>query len=408
VQHAKKADRPNVGILGGSITGCAVAAELARAGCGVTVLERGGEEPKDRGAGIGLPPSLVETLVEHDLIDADVPHLDVHTFRHLVRDERQERYGLVLWEQPGNIAHLNWGALYRNLRRRVPEGAYHTGCKVTGLRESDHGTVAVTLAEGRTREFDLLVCADGYGSLGRRTLFPDSPVSYARYVLWRGAVEERSLSEVKPLEGTLCWPSYVGGHGPFFLVPGLDGSIAPGRRLVNWGLYLGVYEDERAELLTGSDPAGYDGPMPAAREAKLKAWVPEVLPEYFAEIVNKSSATHVQKVHESTVPAYRKGRICLAGDAGALARPHTGTGVLKGITDAIGLADALRAHASLDDALTHWSDERTAHGNELVRLASQIGRALAAEIPGGPKADPAAKQKQFSSMVTVPSEVFVS
>jgi 2-polyprenyl-6-methoxyphenol hydroxylase-like FAD-dependent oxidoreductase len=348
VQHAKKADRPNVGILGGSITGCAVAAELARAGCGVTVLERGGEEPKDRGAGIGLPPSLVETLVEHDLIDADVPHLDVHTFRHLVRDERQERYGLVLWEQPGNIAHLNWGALYRNLRRRVPEGAYHTGCKVTGLRESDHGTVAVTLAEGRTREFDLLVCADGYGSLGRRTLFPD------------------------------------------------------------WGLYLGVYEDERAELLTGSDPAAYDGPMPAAREAKLKAWVPEVLPEYFAEIVNKSSATHVQKVHESTVPAYRKGRICLAGDAGALARPHTGTGVLKGITDAIGLADALRAHASLDDALTHWSDERTAHGNELVRLASQIGRALAAEIPGGPKADPAAKQKQFSSMVTVPSEVFVS
>ena len=79
-----------VGILGGSIAGCAVAAELSRAGYAVTVLEVRGEEPKDRGAGIGLPLSLVKTLVEHDLIDAETPHLDVHVFRHVVRDEREE------------------------------------------------------------------------------------------------------------------------------------------------------------------------------------------------------------------------------------------------------------------------------------------------------------------------------
>ena len=370
-----------VGILGGSIAGCAVAAELSRAGYAVTVLEVRGEEPKDRGAGIGLPLSLVKTLVEHDLIDAETPHLDVHVFRHVVRDEREELYGRVLWEQSGHIAHFNWGALYRNLRRRVPEGAYHTGCKVTALRESDGRTVTAMLADGRTREFDLVVCADGYRSLGRETLFPDMPVSYARYLLWRGAIEEKELSEVTPLEGALCWPSYVGGHGPFFLVPGVDGSIARGRRLVNWGLNLGVYENERAELLTGSAPPAYEGPMQSAREAKLKAWVPEVLPKYYAQIVSKSSGTHVQKVYESTVPAYRKGRICLAGDAGALAQPHTGTGVLKGITDAITLADALRAHPDLDDALTYWSDERTAHGNELVKLARQIQSSSMPTVP---------------------------
>jgi len=249
----------------------------------------------------------------------------------------------------------------------------------------------------------VLVCADGHGSLGRRTLFPDAAVRYAGYVLWRGSVEERELSEVTPLEGTICWPCYAGGHGPFYLVPGHDGSLAPGRRLVNWGLHLSVFEIERAELLTGRSPPTYAGPVSAVREGKLKAWVPVVIPELYAEIVTKSECTHVQLIHESTVPAYRKGRICLAGDAGALARPHTGTGVVKGISDAVALAEALRNHATLDEALTRWSEEQTTCGNELVLLASQIGKAFAAEIPAGL---PDTAAKWFSSVVTIPSEVF--
>jgi 2-polyprenyl-6-methoxyphenol hydroxylase-like FAD-dependent oxidoreductase len=392
----------SVGILGGSIAGCAVAVELARAGCDVVVLESRGEEPKDRGAGIGLPLPLVKTLVERDLIDADMPHFDVSPIVHVARDEQDERHGRVLWEQPGSIALVNWGTLYRNLRRRVPGRGYRTGCRAVGVREIN-GSVAVELNGGETHWFDLLVCADGHGSLGRRTLFPDTPVRYVGYVLWRGAVEEKDLSEVTPLEGALCWPCYPGGHGPFYLVPGNDGSIAPGRRLVNWGLHLSVFEVDRAELLTGKNPPAYAGPLPAEREARLKAWVPDVLPGLYAEIVTKSAGTAVQMIHESTVPAYREGRICLAGDAGALARPHTGTGALKGIMDAVTLADALTGHPSLDDALTHWSEEQTLYGNELVRLSGQIGKALATEIPTG---EPDAAAKWFSSIVTVPSEVF--
>ncbi len=391
-----------VGILGGSIAGCAAAVELARAGCDVTVLESRGEEAKDRGAGIGLPPSLVETLVERDLIDADTPHFDVRRILHVARDEDEKRFGRLLWEQPGSLALVNWGALYRNLRRRVPDRAYRTACHVTTLRD-DGRSVKVELDGGDSLTFDLLVCADGHGSLGRRTLFPEAPVRYVGYVLWRGAVAERELPDVAPLEGALCWPWYRGGHGPFYLVPGPDGSVARGQRLVNWGLHLSVHEIERAELLTGKSPPAYDGPLPGVRERKLKAWVPDVLPELYAEIVAKSTQTSVQLIYEGTVPAYGRGRICLAGDAGALARPHTGTGVLKGITDALTLAEAIGEQGNLEDALAQWSREQTAFGNELVQLAGQIGKALSTEIPSGPS-DRA--QQWFSSIVTVPSEVF--
>jgi 2-polyprenyl-6-methoxyphenol hydroxylase-like FAD-dependent oxidoreductase len=166
---------------------------------------------------------------------------------------------------------------------------------------------------------------------------------------------------------------------------------------------MSVAELERAELLTGKDPPAYDGPLASAREARLKSWAPEVLPKLYAEIVAKSAGTGVQTVHERTVPAYRRGRVCLAGDAGALARPHTGTGVLKGIEDAIALGDALRMPGSLDDALERWSQERTARGNELVKLGGQLARALAAEVPG---AAPDVARQRFASIVTVPSEVF--
>ena len=402
----------NVGVIGGSIAGSTMAALLARAGCAVTVLERSGDEAKDRGAGIGVPTSVVDMLVARDLVDADTPYFVANRFPRLWRTEEEEdRYGHVAWDQAGSIALLNWGALYRNLRKRVPTDAYRTACEVTALRERGDGVVVVDLADGRSREFDLVVCADGYRSIGRQTLFPSTQPGYVGYVLWRGVLEEKNLAESAPLEGAVCWPSYRGGHGPFFFVPGPDGAIAAGRRLVNWGLYLRVTEIERAQLLTGKDGTAHGGTLPPGamaptREANLKQWAREVLPEYYAEIVEKSTGTFVQAIYECAVPAYRRGRICLAGDAGALARPHTGTGVLKGITDAITLAAALKADVPLDEALTRWSEERTASGNDLVTLGGQLGRALVDEIGDWSKMDARAMQKWFSSIVTVPTEMF--
>jgi len=323
-----------------------------------------------------------------------------------MRDQRQERYGQLSWEQRGNLALLNWGALYQNLRRRVPAGAYETSCNVTALRERPDGKVGVELGDRGTREFDLVICADGHRSLGRQTIFPEASVRYAGYVLWRGAIEEAALTESAPLEAAVCWPHYAGGYGPFFLVPGADGSTERGKRIVNWGLYLRVSEVERAELVTGKDPPAYDGALPSVRDARLKSWVPLVLPDYYAEIVQKTPRTFAQKIRESQVPAYRRGHVCLAGDAAALARPHTGTGVLKGITDAITLGETLTGHPPLDEALELWSHEQTAFGNELVRLGNQVGRALAAELPHPASTDPVARERLFSSVVTVPSEVF--
>jgi 2-polyprenyl-6-methoxyphenol hydroxylase-like FAD-dependent oxidoreductase len=400
-----------VGIVGGSIAGCTTAIELVRLGCKVTLFERTGEELKDRGAGIGVPPSVIDTFIKRDLVDVDIPYFSAGSFTRIWRTTQEQRYGYWAWDQPANLALLNWGGLYRNLRKRVPNHVYRTARRVVALQESDNERVGVTLADGATHEFDLVVCADGYTSLGRRTLFPRATIQYAGYVLWRGFLLEKELEESEPLESGIRCLGYPGGHGIFYFVPGPDGSVAPGRRLVNWGIYVPVAEATLTDFLTDKEGHSREGSlppgaMPLSTEIPLKQKAYERIPDYYAEIVDKSQDTFVYAIYDCQVPAYRQGRICLAGDAGAFARPHSAAGALKGINDAVALGDALRTHHSVEEALTHWNTIRTETNNNLVRFGNQLGRALVTEIPDWSTMNAASMEKWFSSMVTVQTEVF--
>lgn len=404
-RHALK-----VAVIGGSITGCTAAIELARHGCSVTLFERSGEELKDRGAGIGVGPSVIETYVKRGLVAADVPYFNAQNFVRRWRTPDEPRFGRLAWMQPANVCLMNWGMLYRNLRERVPDGVYRTGQRVVALQNATEH-VDVRLASGVTERFDLVVCADGYASLGRRTLFPAVDVNYAGYVLWRGNFTESELGDSAPLEAGIHALGYPGGHGIFYFVPHADGSTAKGQRLVNWAMYVPV--PDLATFMVDRDGRPHEGSlppgtMPLATENALKAAARERLPEYYAEIANASFNTYVYAIYDCEVPAYRVDRICLAGDAGAFARPHTGAGAFKGMSDAVALRTALETHADLETALATWNDAQTASGNTLVRLGGQLGRALVREIPDWSKMSEAEMEQWFNASVTIPGEMFAT
>jgi 2-polyprenyl-6-methoxyphenol hydroxylase-like FAD-dependent oxidoreductase len=175
-------------------------------------------------------------------------------------------------------------------------------------------------------------------------------------------------------------------------------------------MYVPVAESALADFLTdkegkmreGSLPPGA---MPLTTEIPLKQKAKERIPDYYAEIVNKSQDTFVYAIYDCQVPAYRKGRICLAGDAGAFARPHSAAGALKGINDATALGDALKTHQSVEKALTQWNTIQTATNNNLVRFGNQLGRALVTEIPDWSKMDATSIEKWFTSIVTIQTEM---
>lgn len=399
-----------IAIIGGSITGCTAAVELSRHGCDVVLFERSGEELKDRGAGIGVPPSVMETFVARDLVDAALPFFPARCFVRRWRTDTEPAFGHLAWEQPTSLALLNWGALYRNLRARVPASVYRTHRRAIAL-SAERGEV--TLADGSRETFDLVVAADGYASLGRRTLFPDIEIAYAGYVLWRGCLPESALAESTALETGIHALGYADGHGVFYLVPGAAGGTSRGERLVNWGMYLpvspaalnGFMTDATGQVHTGSLPPGA---MPPDTEERLKTGARARLPAYYADIVAASHATFVYAIYDCEVPAYRRGRLCLAGDAGAFARPHSGAGALKGMQDAIALREALTSAADLETALAGWDRAQTAHGNHLVRFGNQLGRALVREIPDWSRMSTGEMASWFASAVTIDTEMFGS
>lgn len=399
-----------VGIVGGSIAGCTVAIELVRLGCSVTLFERTGDELKDRGAGIGVPPSVIETFITRDLVDADIPHFSSDTFMRIWRTEPERKYGYLAWDQPARLELLNWGGLYQNLRKRVPNEVYCSGQRVMTLFDRAGTGVGVELADGATHEFDLVVCADGYTSLGRRTLFPEVDLHYAGYVLWRGFILENELTESHPMESGVRCLGYPGGHGIFYFVPGANGSVVPGQRLVNWGMYVPVPEAALAEFFTDKEGRRHEGSiprgsMPHATEAALKQKAHERIPDYYADITDKSPNTFAYAIYDCQVPAYRQGRICLVGDAGAFARPHSAAGALKGINDATALGDALKTHSSVEEALTRWNQVQTETDNNLVRFGNQLGRALVTEIPDWSQMNATSMEKWFTSIVTIQTEM---
>ena len=399
-----------IAIVGGSIAGCAAAVELARSGFEVTVFERSGEELKDRGVGIGVPRSVIETFVARDLLDASLPFFPARSFVRRWRTPAEPRYGYLAWEQPNTFALLNWGMLYNGLRTRVPVGCYRTEQTVIAVGGDDsHATL--TLSDGTTHDFDLVVCADGYASLGRRSLFPTTTIQYAGYVLWRGALPETALIDSTPLESGIHSLGYPGGHGIFYFVPAAAGAVGRGQRMVNWGMYVPVHQPALRDFLTDKKGRPREGSlspgtMPLATERELKDAAHRRLPSYYADLVEASIDTFVYAIYDCEVPAYRRGRICLIGDAGAFARPHSGAGAFKGMHDATSLAQALHTHPTIDAGLAAWNIERTAQGNELVRFGNQLGRALVEEIPDWSTMDAASMERWFTSIVTAKNEIF--
>ena len=229
-----------VGIVGGSIAGCATAALLHRAGHDVIVFERSGSDLVSRGAGIGTPTAVWQDMMVRGLIDETLPAFRIDSLRFVTRGSGT---GQPRWlgdaQAQGSSMLLNWAHLYQWLRRGVPDELYRGASAVELIDARPDGTT-LHLGPGGAVDFDLVVCADGYRSIGRRVIDPDATLRYRGMVSWRGLVHESDL-RADPLDGCdLLRVGYQGGHGVLYYIPGSGQSAEPGKRLLTWGYYLQV------------------------------------------------------------------------------------------------------------------------------------------------------------------------
>ena len=370
-----------VGVIGGSIAGCAAAIALRRLGCEVTVFERSSGGLRDRGAGIALPIALRHELVRHDYLDVGSPCWpEIPTGRiasaasrvWIVADGSPS--GRVLWRQPsgGAVACNSWSVLWQALRDRVPDSSYLDRSSVVAIAQHDDG-VELTLDDGSTPTFDIVVGADGYRSVVRQLVEPDVMPRSAGYVLWRGCFPDGDLQDRRAWDRVLATSStpvvvFEGGHAIVYPIPDRGD---PGSWRVNWGIYTSAPAGLRLDGLSSIAP----GAVPPGAVAELAHLRSRVIPADLQPLWAGTPADiSIQPIHDMAVGSAVSGRLVLIGDAATLTRPHTGSGATTALGDALCRETLGASNAEWPPLLAASDAERTPVGRSLVQLGRRLGR----------------------------------
>lgn len=365
---------PSVAVVGGSLGGLTAALVLRDVGCDVTVYERSSSALEGRGVGIAVLDQTLRYPVERQGVPPEQICSSTDWIRFLEPD------GTIGYEQKHGYRFSSWNAIYRTLLGGLDTDSYLLGREMSSFVSDDDG-VSVGFSDGTETRVDLLVCADGINSTARQALLPDVAPRYAGYVGWRGVIPEADLrrSTYEALRDALTYQLLPDSHILVYPIPGLDGAVEEGRRLMNMVWYRNVDEDELPAFLTDRTGRRRSVSLPpgAARDeviAEMRGFAREHLAPPIAEVVTGIPEPFVQAVFDIEVPRMVDGRACLIGDAAFAVRPHAAAGTAKAAEDGWVLAQQLAAAGDdIPIALKSWEAKQLALGRSLLARTREIG-----------------------------------
>lgn len=378
-----------VAVVGGSLGGLTAGLLLRDLGFDVTIYERSEVELEQRGAGIGFLPASYRYLIERGSCSLDDISIVTDRIRYL------DRSGAITHDEAHTYRFSSWNTVYRRLLACFGQDRYLLGHEVVDFAQHAD-TVDLRLNAGRNDTVDLLVCADGISSRSRQALQPGVAPAYSGYVAWRGMVPEGALSSatVAVLGDAITYFVYANSHILVYPIPGLDGSVEIGERLINFVWYRNylpggdlsdVLTDVAGEHRTTSLPPGVARPE---HVAELRATAAARLPAVMAEVVCATEEPFLQVVFDVELDQMAFGRVCLLGDAAWVARPHAAAGTAKAAADAWALADALGELGDVEAALAVWESGQMQLGRQLVERTRRMGQRSQTEgtwTPGDPE-----------------------
>jgi len=365
-----------IAIAGGSLGGLFAAVLLYDAGHDVTVYERSKNGLEGRGAGLVGQREILEILraigCEH------VAHVGVvaHERIYLARN------GQVVTRHQTPQLQISWDVLFRSFRERLPTERYILDRHVVEAGERT-GSSSLRLADGTIASPDLVVGADGIGSVVREAVVAGStsPV-YAGYIAYRGLYPEALLPKraTDTLLDRFAFYDADGSHALGYLVPGADGSLQPGSRRYNWVWYRRMRQSDGslARALTDASDTTHQFSLPAGAMADdarddLRCSAERELPPQFADAVAAEGSPFIQAIFDYVAPTMVRGRVALLGDAAFIVRPHTAMGVAKAAGDALALNDVLRKESNPANALEAYDAARRPVGMSLASYGRRLG-----------------------------------
>jgi 2-polyprenyl-6-methoxyphenol hydroxylase-like FAD-dependent oxidoreductase len=321
-------------IVGAGIGGLSAGIMLKQAGWTVRIFERAAT-PRELGFGLALAPNAIVALTELGVADTVIARGYAPT---RARFEIRRMDGRVLKRaEVPDVAALGGRfvialrpALHGALLEAVGD-CVATGHEVTGFSTSGD-RVALEFAQQAPAEGDLLIGADGMGSVIRRQLHPsEQPARPSGLVAVRGGVHgaQHHLDDLAAI---------------YYLGRGVESVIV---RASDTGIYW------FSSLNHALVPDGLRDP------AAVLAHISPRFDSTFRAITGATDDLRFDELFDrDPLSRWGAGPVTLLGDAAHPLLPHTGQGAAQAMVDAVTLGTRLREHAAIVAALRAYEQER--------------------------------------------------
>ncbi len=337
-------------IVGAGIGGLSAGIALRRAGWNIRVFERA-SSPRELGFGVALAPNAIAALRELGVADVVL----ARSFEPR-RGELRRLDGTVLKRAelpPGALG----GPMVLTLRPAL-HGALLETVGMDAIALESHATgftliddrITLQMANGHIASGDLLVGADGVGSVIRRAIHPGE-----------GAPRPSGLVAVRGVvHGAL---RHLGDcDGVYYLGRGVESMLL---RASDTGIYWFL------SLAQDLIPPGMRDP------AEILALMSPRFDATFRAVTSVTEDLRCDElVDRDPIPCWGNGLVTLLGDAAHPVLPHTGQGAAQAIVDAVTLGKVLGAAADIPTALRLYERERRAKTAILLAQGRRTARIM--------------------------------
>jgi 2-polyprenyl-6-methoxyphenol hydroxylase-like FAD-dependent oxidoreductase len=340
-------------IVGGGFSGMSAAIQLRKTGAAVDLVEID-PDWRSYGAGITLGAATLRTFVELGILDDFLKHGFAAEGGEFFTASGQKIATLTA----PRLARPDVppvGAILRPilasiLAQATRASGTHVRLGVTFAAIAEEASGAkVTLTDGATKTYDLVVGADGLNSKMRKTFFPDAPSPrYTGQCVWRAVLPRPP--EVKTLQMSIGDKVKVGVN-----------PVSKDQ------MYMFVTEDRPTNAYV--DPAQFAPSLKAMLEQFSSPLVRTI-----RDSLNENSRIVYRPLEGLLMPQpWSRGRVVLIGDAVHATTPHLGAGACIGIEDAIVLAQELERQETLAGALKSFETRRWERCRMVVENSLRLG-----------------------------------
>jgi 2-polyprenyl-6-methoxyphenol hydroxylase-like FAD-dependent oxidoreductase len=353
-----------IAIIGGGITGLALALNLKRRGIACRVYERA-PEVKELGVGITLLPHAMREFtalgIGDALLAAGIENAESCFFN---------RFGQLIYREPrgkrAGYPHPEVGIhrgklhviLYRAAVAELGPDRIVTDRTFLGLEQDADGvTLRFTATSSGApvapvRAAAAIAC-DGINSVVRKQFYPADDVAFSGINTWRGVTRR------KPILGGRTYMR-IGSilTGKIVVYPIVDDVDDAGNQLINW---MAEIKQDTFAKNDWNKPGELTDFLPIYETWRFD-WLD------VAEMIRSADfVLEYPMVDKDPVAQWSFGRVTLAGDAAHPMYPRGSNGAAQGAIDARTLADCLAREADVPAALKAYEAARRETTARIVR-----------------------------------------